>query len=132
MRICFIVLALLLLPATLLAQQPMNPAEFEEYTKGKTLFFAANGTRYGAEQYLSNRRVRWSYLDGHCKEGYWYEDTGDICFVYEDNPTPQCWHFFDEADGLRAKFISTPDARELYEIQPAGEEMLCLGPEIGV
>lgn len=110
----------------------MTAAEFEAYVSGKTLFFAAEGSRYGVEEYLPDRRVRWSFLDGKCKEGLWYEEAGQICFIYEDNPSPQCWTFFERNSGLSARFESEPDGTVLYEIEDTGEDMLCLGPEVGV
>ena len=74
--------------------EPMSGAEFDAYTKGKTLYFGRGGAPYGAEVYLDNRRLRWSFLDGECKDGYWYEEApSSICFVYEDRPEPQCWSF---------------------------------------
>jgi hypothetical protein len=114
------------------AAEPMNGPQFESYVTGKTLYFGQNGEAYGVEEYLENRRVRWSFLDGKCKDGVWYEDHGMICFVYEDNPNPQCWSFFEEGSGLRAIFENDPNATTLYEAQQNDEPMLCLGPEIGV
>jgi hypothetical protein len=55
-----------------------------------------------------------------------------ICFVYEDNPTPQCWSFFKESNGLRAIFENDPTATTLYEAQQNDEPMMCLGPDVGV
>ncbi|MFK7874223.1 MAG: hypothetical protein AB8B71_00370 [Paracoccaceae bacterium] len=112
--------------------EPMTADQFEAYTTGKTLFFGQNGQAYGAEQYLSNRRVRWSFLDGHCKEGLWYSEEGQICFVYEDNPDPQCWTFTQSPGGLLAQFNGDEPATELYEARNTGDEMICLGPEVGV
>ena len=114
------------------AAEPMSGAQFEAYVEGKTLYFGQNGQAYGVEEYLDDRRVRWSFLDGDCKDGMWYEDQGMICFVYEDNPTPQCWSFFRESNGLRAIFENDPDATTLYEAQQNDEPMMCLGPEVGV
>ncbi len=114
------------------AAEPMTGPEFEAYVTGKTLYFGQNGEAYGVEEYLEDQRVRWSFLDGNCKDGVWYEDQGMICFVYEDNPTPQCWSFFREANGLRAIFENDPNATTLYEAQQNDEPMLCLGPEVGV
>jgi len=116
----------------LAAAEPMSAEEFEAYTTGKTLFFGQNGQAYGAEEYLQNRRVRWSFLDGECKEGRWYSAGEQICFVYEDNPDPQCWIFTQGPSGLIAEFIGDDTLPELYEAQDLGEEMLCLGPEVGV
>ena len=123
---------LILTTGNLAAQDTMNAEAFDAYTRGRTLFFGQNGAPYGAEVYLENRRVRWSFLDGECKDGTWYEEAGMICFVYEDNPVPQCWTFRQGTGGLIARFENDPDATELYEADDIGEEMLCLGPRIGV
>lgn len=120
------------LVAAPLAAETMGAADFDAYTKGKTLFFGAGGAPYGAEIYLDNRRVRWSFLDGDCKDGYWYEEAGNICFVYEDRPEPQCWTFEQQNGRLIAQFQNEPESLSLYEAQDLGEEMLCLGPKIGV
>ncbi|MBD3663761.1 hypothetical protein [Sulfitobacter aestuariivivens] len=131
MRIFALIIALLTaLPA--LAQDRMSAAEFDAYTKGKTLFYGRNGAAYGAEVYHGNRRVQWSFLDGECKEGHWYEEAGLICFVYEDTPDPQCWSFTKGARGLIARFENDPASTALYEAQDVGEELLCLGPKVGV
>ncbi|WP_435139286.1 hypothetical protein [Pseudopelagicola sp. nBUS_19] len=127
-----ILLATILFAETAAAQSPMTGVEFEAYVQGKTLYYAADESRYGVEEYLPRRRVRWSFLDGHCKEGRWYEQANQICFVYEDNFEPQCWSFFLGSDGLTAQFENESGGQTLYEIANSGEEMLCLGPEIGV
>lgn len=114
------------------AAEPMSASEFESYVTGKTLYFGQNGEAYGVEEYFDDRRVRWSFLDGKCKDGVWFEDNGMICFVYEDNPNPQCWTFFRGTNGLRAIFQNDPAATTLYEAQQDDEPMMCLGPEIGV
>ncbi|KIN61557.1 hypothetical protein Z945_2549 [Sulfitobacter noctilucae] len=110
----------------------MTAEQFDNYTRGKTLFYGQNGQTYGAEIYHDNRRVEWSFLDGDCKAGEWYEDAGLICFVYENNPNPQCWSFTRGASGLIARFENRPNTTELYEAEEGGEKMLCLGPKIGV
>ncbi|ABG31539.1 hypothetical protein CEP88_19385 [Roseobacter denitrificans] len=115
-----------------LAAEPMDGQAFDAYTRGKTLFYGQNGEKYGAEVYLDDRRVKWSFLDGQCKEGFWYEEAGQICFVYEDNPTPQCWAFTKENGRLSARFENLPGATELYEAEDVNEEMICLGPDVGV
>lgn len=111
----------------------MSAEDFDAYTRGKTLYYGAGGQAYGVERYLEGRRVVWSFLDGHCKDGTWYEEAGQICFVYEDRPDdPQCWTFRQGPGGLIAQFENDPTATELYEAQDIGEEMLCYGPDIGV
>lgn len=114
------------------AAEPMDGEAFDAYTRGKTLFYGQNGQAYGAEIYLDDRKVRWSFLDGECKDGFWYEEAGQICFVYEDNPTPQCWAFSKNNGTLIARFENQPGATELYEAEDVGEEMICLAPNLGV
>lgn len=130
MKRFILLLSLLAMPVQ--AAEPMSAAEFEAYTTGKTLYFGQGGQPYGVEEYLENRRVRWSFLDGQCKEGIWYEENDQICFIYEDNPAPQCWTFFAQSGGLVAQFQNDPDATTLYEAGEADEPMMCLGPEVGV
>ncbi|GGG63111.1 hypothetical protein GCM10011415_06880 [Salipiger pallidus] len=128
-----ILAAILALPVSAQAAEPMSGAEFENYVTGKTLYFGMEGSAYGVEEYLGDRRVRWSFLDGRCKDGTWYEEkAGLICFVYEDEPAPQCWSFFREGSGLRAVFENDPASTVLYEARQNDEPMVCLGPEIGV
>ncbi|MEM8729210.1 MAG: hypothetical protein AAGF79_04755 [Pseudomonadota bacterium] len=131
MRIALLILSVLLTcPA--IAQTPMGAEAFDRYTRGKTLFFGAEGSPYGVERYLDNRRVIWSFLDGQCQNGVWYEENGQICFIYEDRLDPQCWTFYEGPNGLIARFENDPEATELYEAQDIGEDMLCYGPEVGV
>ncbi len=123
-------------PLPVQAQSAMTGAEFEAYVTGRTLTFAENGMIYGIEEYLSDRRVRWAFVEDECQEGYWYEAQIDggpmICFVYEHAPDDaQCWTFFRSARGLKARFMNDPAARELYEVQQSAEPMMCLGPRIG-
>ena len=113
-------------------ETPMNAQTFDEYTRGKTLYFYNNGRAYGVEQYFPNQRVQWSFLDGKCNEGEWYQQGRFICFIYADNPNPQCWTFFEEQNGLRALFQDDPSQTELYETTDSDEDMMCLGPEVGV
>ena len=84
------------------------------------------------ERYLAGRRVIWSFLDGNCKEGIWYEQAGQICFIYEDRLDPQCWSFTETPRGLIARFEDDPEGTELYEAEDIGEDMVCYGPEVGV
>lgn len=110
----------------------MTAEAFDAYTRGKTLFYGFEGQLYGVERYLDGRRVVWSFLDGRCRDGIWYEENGQICFVYEDRPDPQCWSFAQGAGGLIARFENDPTATQLYEAEDIGEDMICYGPEVGV
>jgi hypothetical protein len=136
MRLTSLILSVLLvLPlggAAAYAQSTMTAQEFDAYTRGKTLFYGNGPEAYGAEIYLPNRRVRWSFLDGQCMEGEWYEADGMICFTYDEHPEPQCWSFERGPQGLIARFENDPAVTPLYEANESTEEMLCLGPKIGV
>lgn len=114
------------------AGQSMSAAEFDAYTRGKTFYYGSNGTAYGGEEYLDNRRVRWSFLDGRCQEGRWYEDRGNICFTYEHLGEPQCWSFERGIGGLIARFENDPTQLELYEVEKSAEPLHCIGPDVGV
>lgn len=126
------ILLLAALPAPLLAGEPLSASEFDRYTQGRTLFYGFGGAMYGVERYLPGRRVIWSFLDGKCQEGSWYDKAGQICFVYENRNDPQCWTFELGARGLTARFGDDPAATELYEAEDIGEDMLCHGPDVGV
>ncbi|MBK1637194.1 hypothetical protein [Rhodovulum adriaticum] len=116
-----------------LAQEPMSAAEFDAYATGKTLYYATGGQPYGAEQYLPQRRVIWTFLDGDCVEGSWYEADGLICFSYDRDPgNPQCWSFFRAPTGLTARFENDPAATQLIEVEQSREPLICTGPEVGV
>jgi hypothetical protein len=122
-----------LAPAARSAEPPMSAAEFESYVTGRTLTYAARGgAPYGAEQYLPGRRVIWTFLDGACEDGIWYEEAGQICFLYDFAPEPQCWSFWQGASGLIARFENDPGASELYEVRQSPEPLRCQGPEVGV
>ncbi len=121
-----------LLPAASRAQTPLDGAAFDRYTQGKTLFYGFEGTSYGVEKYLPNRRVIWSFLDGKCQEGIWYEEGDHICFLYENGLEPQCWTFSLDGGGLVARFKNDAMQTELYEARDLGEEMICHGPDVGV
>jgi hypothetical protein len=113
-------------------QTNLTGAEFEAYSTGKTLTYAANGQVYGVEQYLPNRRVRWAFIDDTCRIGHWYEEAGEICFVYEHDATPQCWTFHIDGGKLMARFVSNPPETELKEVNQTHEPLACTGPDIGV
>lgn len=127
----FMILAALVIGAPA-ADAGMTAEAFDSYTRGKTLYYGAQGQAYGVEKYLDGRRVIWSFLDGKCKHGEWYESAGQICFVYEDRLDPQCWTFEQGPNGLIARFENDPNATELYEAQNTSDEMLCYGPDTGV
>lgn len=127
------ILGFVLCAGPAVSESPMTGAEFEAYTIGKTLTYLESGFAYGAERYKPNRQVVWAFDGDDCKDGEWYEpQPGLICFVYEDGiDGPQCWNFFRTETGLRARFASETEGRELYETRPNTKPLLCLGPEVG-
>jgi hypothetical protein len=126
----------LVLGLALLSAAPLSAndaEEFNSYTQGRTIHFSWEGQAYGAERYLPGQRVIWSFLDGRCVTGEWYMQSGDICFVYEDRPEPQCWRFDIGDNGLSVSIArdhgSVLTLRERLSVR---DEMVCLGPEVGV
>ncbi|WP_151720452.1 hypothetical protein [Gemmobacter serpentinus] len=130
----FFAAALLCLGASATVAQsgpPLSADEFDAYATGKTLTYAESGQIFGTEQYLTNRRVRWAFTDDVCKIGHWYPQDDLICFVYEDERNPQCWEFWREGNGLRARFNGDPAGTELSEVQQTSAPMPCYGPDVG-
>jgi hypothetical protein len=132
MRRSLTALALCLLPHLAHAEPPMTVAEFEAYVTGKTLTYSQFGQPYGTEEYLPGRKVRWAFTEDICQYGSYYEDNGQICFVYEYDPTPHCWNFWQDAAGLKALSISDAPGSELSEVAQTDEPLACAGPEVGV
>lgn len=114
------------------AESALSAEEFDAYTRGKTLTYSESGQVFGIEEYFDNRRVMWSFNDGQCQEGRWFENGPLICFVYDDIGVPQCWSFQMGAGGLIAQFRNEPDRQPVYETAELDEPLLCLGPQIGV
>lgn len=110
---------------------PLSAEEFDAYATGKTLTYAEGGEIFGTEQYLPDRRVRWAFTHDVCKIGHWYPQGDLICFVYEDQSEPQCWQFWRDAQGLRARFEGDPAGTELSEVRQTPEPMACHGPDVG-
>lgn len=113
------------------AEVPLTASEFEARVTGHTLVFSSDGFAYGAEEYLNNRRVRWSFLDGECQDGRWYPEGEQICFVYDTISSPQCWSFYLRDDRLLARYENDPTDTELIETSRQDEPLLCLGPKVG-
>ena len=128
----FALCVLLTLATSASAQTQLTAEEFDAYTLGKTLSYSSQGEPYGVEQYLSNRRVRWAFIDDTCRIGHWYEDAGNICFVYEHDATPQCWTFHLQDGKLMARFTSDEPGTELNELTQTKEPLACTGPDVGV
>lgn len=115
------------------AVKAADTERFDSYTQGRTIHFDWEGQPYGAERYLPGQRVIWSFLDGRCIEGEWYMQAGDICFIYEDRPDAQCWSYQIDGTGLSVTIErDAGPALTLTEQKRPRDEMVCLGPEVGV
>lgn len=124
--------ALLLAAGPALAETPLTAAEFDALTLGRTMTWAESGSVYGVEQYLPNREVRWTVLGDDCKTGHWYMDGPAICFLYEDDPAPDCWEITRSDAGLLARFAADPPGSEPVVVAETTEPLACFGPKIGV
>lgn len=116
------------------AEVTLSPDQFDRMSTGKTMEFERDGAWYGSEQYLPNREVVWKYGDGTCTSGFWFEDQGSLCFVYEDAPQPQCWVFVErEGDFFArpAESTSGTDA-ELRLSRQSEQPLACAAPDLGV
>lgn len=125
-------LAFALLAAPAFAQDQLTAEEFEAYATGRTLTYALGGQVYGIEQYLPGRRVLWAFAGDECRRGTWYEQGEEICFVYEHDPTPQCWTFHRKDNGIAARFAGDAPGSELSEVAQTPEPLSCTGPDVGV
>jgi hypothetical protein len=118
-----------LLPFPAFAERVMTGPEFEAFSTGKTMDYSQFGEVWGREEYLPNRRVRFSYRDDECREGSWYEEGPLICFVYDDDGVPKCWTYFTDGKNVETLFEGDFDRSE---VSPTKEPLTCLGPDVGV
>ena len=114
------------------AETNMTAAQFDAFTKGSTVFFNRRGAPYGAEQYLSNKRVIWSFLDGTCQRGIWFGERDEICFLYDGQPEALCWYFFDDGSRKTARIVGDDPADDLVVVGKSPEPLACPGPDVGV
>jgi hypothetical protein len=130
MRATLLAACLAATPAS--AETPLSAEAFDALTLGRTMTWAEFGTVYGVEQYLPNRRVRWTVLGDDCKTGHWYADGPAICFQYEDDPAPDCWEITMSGSGMAALYLSNPSVSEPVVVEETTEPLACFGPEVGV
>lgn len=128
-------LLLLALPLSAAAQDlgaPMDAAQFDARTLGKTITYSAGGVPYGIEQYRPGRKVVWAFAEGDCREGDWFQQGAQICFDYHDETPLQCWTFHDSPAGLVARFEGRSDDEPLVSLKESTVPLNCPGPEVGV
>ncbi|MGB3553575.1 MAG: hypothetical protein WBA25_02930 [Jannaschia sp.] len=116
------------------AERIVSAEEFEQMVTAKTLHFDRFGEAFGAEQYFEDKRVIWAFEGGQCQRGIWFENVGgDICFVYDDNPVPQCWHFLQMDDGsFHARSIGSDPSEDLVKSSVGTDSLDCPLPDLGV
>ncbi len=108
-----IALAALFFPLAHIAQAEdetaVPPDEFEQIATGKVLEYHVTGTSrlVGYEAYLADRKVVFRYRNGSCISGEWYPKDGEVCFVYDNEPTPNCISYV-----RRGKILAAHDPRE--------------------
>ncbi|MEM9434757.1 MAG: hypothetical protein AAGA12_12615 [Pseudomonadota bacterium] len=114
------------------AETIMSAEEFDAYSSGSTVYFNRRGVAYGAEQYLRNRRVIWTFLDGQCQRGVWFAEGDGICFLYDGQAAAQCWHFLETGTGKAARVIGDDPADDLIVAGQDKQPLSCPGPGVGV
>ena len=122
-------LALLLLTGTAQAQTPMTAEEFEAFSTGQTLDYFIDGTFWGSERHLADRKTLDADAEGPCREGRWFPKGDQICYVYEGDAGEHCWQFF--RDGSRV-LAQTDDGDLSAEVTLADQPLACPGPDVGV
>lgn len=135
MRFSLLALPLLALPCAVLAEDlgpPMDAAQFDARTLGKTITYSAGGAPYGIEEYRPGRKVVWAFAEGDCREGDWFQLNDQICFDYHDQTPLQCWTFHDSPDGLVARFEGRDDGEPLVSLKESDAPLNCPGPSVGV
>ena len=98
------------------AETPMTGEEFEAYVTGKSIRWATDlNPFYGVERYLPGRGVVWAPRPDFCVEGKWFERDDAICFSYDNDPGPECWHIFETDDGLKADLLTGTGGLTVFE-----------------
>lgn len=127
-------LLLICLATPALADPPdrlLTPQEFETQFTGRTFAYDDQGTVWGIETYLADRRVQWRAVGQDCKLGHWFPQGSAICFDYEDGTENQCWNFVQLGrGGMQAQFLNDP-ASPPAGMQELTDPVPCPGPEVG-
>lgn len=124
----------LLLASGAFGETLVGPEEFQTLSEGKTLYFTRDGVNFGAEQFYKNRTSTWQYEDGTCIVGQWYPDADALCFVYDQQPIPQCWYMVRRDGSIYARLreLATGDPSELLLSHTDTNPVPCPAPDLGV
>lgn len=123
-------LCLAALPAR--AETPLTGPEFDADVTGKTVTYDYGDGLFGTEEYLPDRKVRWAFDGDTCIYGTWYQAADQICFVYDNDPTPQCWLYFLEGGAIRGRYMGPGGGWEILESARTTQPLACAGPDVGV
>ena len=118
--------------ANIPSSKPLNAQEFDAYVTGKTLTYANSGLIFGIEEYLPNRRVRWSTAPDECQYGSWFQKDEMICFTYEYGSRDHCWRFWQDDRGLVALAEGASADEALSELAQSKTGLNCPAPNVGV
>ncbi len=134
MRLTIALCASLLLAGPVAAERVVTADEFDQMVSGRTLHFDRQGEAFGSEQYFEDKRVIWAFEGGQCQRGIWFESlAGDICFVYDGDPSPQCWSFIEMPDGaFHARSVGADPDEDLITRKMGYEDLECVLPDLGV
>jgi hypothetical protein len=128
----WVALAAALVPFAAGAETPLTAEQFEAHVEGRTITYRQFDYLFGIEEYLADRKVRWSVAPNLCQYGTWYPEGDNICFVYEDSPVPACWTFWLRDSALVALSVNALPGEELHEVENTTEPLPCPGPDVGV
>jgi hypothetical protein len=123
--------SLVLLPLPALAETPLSGEEFDSSVTGSTITYDYGGGIFGTEEYLPDRRVRWAFEGDTCVYGTWYQKTDEICFIYENDPEPKCWHYFLRDGAIHGTFRGV-GSDNIVEVERTSNPLPCAGPDVGV
>jgi hypothetical protein len=76
--------------------------------------------------------VIWAFSGEECERGVWYGQGDRICFVYEDDPAPECWLYHRTRDGsLQATYTGDDADPSLVVVEESQDPLFCPGPDVG-
>ena len=121
-----------MLSVPVLAEEPVSPSEFRDFSEGYTLYFERDGEVFGSERFEANGLSRWRYNDGSCVRGAWRAHGAQVCFLYEseeENRDVLCWRILRDDQGLFARLLSGASAGlELRIVGRDKKPLLCGDP----
>lgn len=122
----------LLAPQFVAAETILSPEEFEAFSENRTLYFSQNGKHYGTEQYFEGRIVTWKDFEGQCQNGFWVTSGDAICFYYENDPDPHCWHVLQKSNGISVRLLGGDPVDDLNMTALDDQDIVCPAPFLGV